>query len=261
MLALKLAKVPVATLLKNEEQRAGCAYSMSYHRILLKLSGEVLGGVKGHGIDPDAASYFSQELKMIHDKNVQIAIVIGGGNIFRGAKNITSIDRVTGDHMGMLATVINAFALRDTFEKANMRSVVMVPHNITGLTESFDRLRALDLLAKGYIVIFAGGTGNPYFTTDSAAALRASEIDADVLLKGTKVDGVYTADPVMDPKATRYDVVSYDEAIDKKLRIMDMSAMALCRDNAMPIKVFDFTKAGELLRVVSGESVGTLINE
>jgi uridylate kinase len=142
-----------------------------------------------------------------------------------------------------------------------MKALVMVPQNISGLTESFDRQRALELLANGYIVIFAGGTGNPYFTTDSAAALRASEIDADILLKGTKVDGVYTADPVTDPTATRYDVVSYDEAIDKKLRIMDMSAMALCRDNAMPIKVFDFTKAGELLRVVSGESVGTLINE
>lgn len=248
-------------ILKNEEQRAGCAYSMSYHRILLKLSGEVLGGVKGHGIDPDAASYFSQEIKQIHDKNVQIGIVIGGGNIFRGAKNITSIDRVTGDHMGMLATVINALALRDTFEKAGMKSLVMVPQNISGLTLSFERLKALELLQQGVIVIFAGGTGNPYFTTDSAAALRASEIEADVLLKGTKVDGVYSADPVEDPTATRYDTISYDEAIDKKLRIMDMSAMALCRDNVMPIKVFDFTKAGELLRVVSGQPVGTLITE
>jgi len=248
-------------ILKNEEQRAGCAYSMSYHRILLKLSGEVLGGVKGHGIDPDAASYFSQEIKQIHDKNVQIGIVIGGGNIFRGAKNITSIDRVTGDHMGMLATVINALALRDTFEKAGMKSLVMVPQNISGLTLSFERLKALELLQQGVIVIFAGGTGNPYFTTDSAAALRASEIEADVLLKGTKVNGVYSADPVEDPTATRYDTVSYDEAIDKKLRIMDMSAMALCRDNVMPIKVFDFTKAGELLRVVSGQPVGTLITE
>ena len=234
---------------------------MSYHRILLKLSGEVLGGVKGHGIDPDAASYFSQEVKQIHDKGVQIGIVIGGGNIFRGAKNITAIDRVSGDHMGMLATVINALALRDTFEKAGMHSVVMVPKNITALTEAFDRQRALELLDNGTIVIFAGGTGNPYFTTDSAAALRASEIDADILLKGTKVDGVYTADPMLDPTATKYDTVSYTEAIDKKLRIMDLSAMALCQDNAMPIKVFDFTKAGELLRVVSGESVGTLINE
>jgi len=234
---------------------------MSYHRILLKLSGEVLGGVKGHGIDPDAASYFSQELKQIHDKNIQIGIVIGGGNIFRGAKNITSIDRVTGDHMGMLATVINALALRDTFEKAGMKSLVMVPENITGLTLAFDRRKALELLEQGVIVIFAGGTGNPYFTTDSAAALRASEINADILLKGTKVDGVYSADPVEDPAATRYETVSYDEAIDKKLRIMDMSAMALCRDNVMPIKVFDFTKAGELLRVVSGQAVGTLITE
>ena len=234
---------------------------MSYHRILLKLSGEVLGGVKGHGIDPDAASYFSQELKQIHDKNIQIGIVIGGGNIFRGAKNITSIDRVTGDHMGMLATVINALALRDTFEKAGMKSLVMVPENISGLTLAFDRRKALELLEQGVIVIFAGGTGNPYFTTDSAAALRASEINADILLKGTKVDGVYSADPVEDPAATRYETVSYDEAIDKKLRIMDMSAMALCRDNVMPIKVFDFTKAGELLRVVSGQAVGTLITE
>jgi uridylate kinase len=234
---------------------------MSYHRILLKLSGEVLGGVKGHGIDPDAASYFSREVKAIHQKGIRIGLVIGGGNIFRGAKNITAIDRVTGDHMGMLATVINALALRDTFEKAGMHSVVMVPKNITALTEAFDRQRALELLEKGTVVIFAGGTGNPYFTTDSAAALRASEINADILLKGTKVDGVYSADPVVDPQAVKYDIVSYTEAIDKKLRIMDLSAMALCQDNAMPIKVFDFTKAGELLRVVSGESVGTLINE
>ncbi|MCF7832728.1 MAG: UMP kinase [Candidatus Marinimicrobia bacterium] len=234
---------------------------MNYNRILLKLSGEVLGGVKGHGIDPDAASYFSQEVKQIHDKKVQIGIVIGGGNIFRGAKNITSIERVTGDHMGMLATVINALALRDTFEKAGMKSLVMVPQNITGLTPAFNRQKALELLDQGTIVIFAGGTGNPYFTTDSAAALRASEIDADILLKGTKVDGVYTADPMEDPSASRYDTVSYNEAIDKNLRIMDMSAMALCRDNVMPIKVFNFTKAGELLRVVSGQSVGTLITE
>lgn len=234
---------------------------MSYHRILLKLSGEVLGGVKGHGIDPDAAFYFSQEVKSAYNKGLQVAIVIGGGNIFRGAKNITAIDRVTGDHMGMLATVINAFALRDTFEKAGMPAVVMVPANISSLTEHFDRQRAIQLLEKAFIVIFAGGTGNPYFTTDSAAALRASEIDADILLKGTKVDGVYSADPELDPLTTRYITISYDEAIDKKLRVMDMSAMALCRDNAMPIKVFDFTKAGELLRLVSGESIGTLINE
>ncbi len=189
--------------LKNEEQRVGCAYSMSYHRILLKLSGEVLGGVKGHGIDPDAASYFSQEVKQVYDKQVQIGIVIGGGNIFRGAKNITSIDRVTGDHMGMLATVINALALRDTFEKSGMKSLVMVPKNISSLAEAFDRQKALELLEEGVIVIFAGGTGNPFFTTDSAAALRASEIDADILLKGTKVDGVYSADPVEYPSATR----------------------------------------------------------
>lgn len=233
---------------------------MNYKRILLKLSGEVLGGVKGHGIDPDAASYFSHEIKRIHEKHVRIGIVIGGGNIFRGAKNATLIDRVTGDHMGMLATVINALALRDTFEKSGMKTQVMVPPGITRLASSFDRHLALELLDQGVIVIFAGGTGNPFFTTDSAAALRASEINADILLKGTKVDGVYSADPVIDPKAVRYETVTYRRAIEEKLHIMDLSAMALCQENNMPIRVFDFTRPGELYRAVFGEAVGTLIS-
>ena len=233
---------------------------MSYNRILLKLSGEVLGGVKGHGIDPGAALYFSREVKKIHDKGVQTGLVIGGGNIFRGAKNIDSIDRVTGDHMGMLATVINGLALRDAFEKAGMPAEVMSPPSISQLTLPFDRHTALELLESGTVVIFAGGTGNPYFTTDSAAALRASEIDADILLKGTKVDGVYTADPVSHPDAERYEKISYAKALRDKLGIMDLSAMALCEENGIPVLVFNFTRSGELERAVAGEKTGTLIH-
>ncbi|MFO7841096.1 MAG: UMP kinase [Fidelibacterota bacterium] len=233
---------------------------MSYNRILLKLSGEVLGGVKGHGIDPDAALYFSHEVKKIHDRGVQTGLVIGGGNIFRGAKNIDMIDRVTGDHMGMLATIINALALRDTFEKAGIPAEVMSPPSISPLPLPFDRRNALKLLENGTVVIFAGGTGNPYFTTDSAAALRASEINADILLKGTKVDGVYTADPHTHPDAKRYEKISYREALRQKLGIMDQSAMALCEENRIPVLVFDFTRSGELERAVAGEKSGTLIH-
>lgn len=233
---------------------------MSYKRILLKLSGEVLGGVKGHGIDPDAAFYFSREVKTLRDRNVRTALVIGGGNIFRGAKHIDSVDRVTGDQMGMLATVINALALRDSFEKAGMKAEVMSPPAISQLTLPFDRHRALELLEHGVIVIFAGGTGNPYFTTDTAAALRASEINAEILLKGTKVDGVYSADPVRDPDAKRYESISYREALQHKLQVMDMTAMALCEENRMPVLVFNFTKAGELGRAVAGERTGTIIH-
>ncbi|MCK4812830.1 MAG: UMP kinase [Candidatus Marinimicrobia bacterium] len=234
---------------------------MNYNRILLKLSGEILGGVKGHGIDPNAASYFAQEVKLIHDKHIQIGIVIGGGNIFRGAKNVNFINRVTGDHMGMLATVINALALRDAFKNAGIKSCIMTPPSISQLTLPIDRYHAVELLQQDVIVIFAGGTGNPYFTTDSAAALRASEINAEILLKGTKVDGVYSADPMKDSTAKRYNTVTYRQALEKKLHIMDMSAMALCQENNMPIMVFDFTKTGELNRVISGEPVGTLISE
>ncbi|MDZ7797629.1 MAG: UMP kinase [Candidatus Marinimicrobia bacterium] len=233
---------------------------MSYNRILLKLSGEILGGVKGHGIDPDAVLYFSREVKKIHERGVQTGLVIGGGNIFRGAKNIDMIDRVTGDHMGMLATIINALALRDAFEKAGIPAEVMCPPSISPLPLPFDRRNALDLLEKGTVVIFAGGTGNPYFTTDSAAALRASEINADILLKGTKVDGVYTSDPRKHPDAKRYEKISYREALRQKLGIMDQSAMALCEENRIPVLVFDFTRSGELDRAVAEKKTGTLIH-
>ena len=233
---------------------------MKYKRILLKLSGEVLGGVSGIGIDPDAASYFAQEIKQIHDKQVQIGIVIGGGNIFRGAKNLHFIERVTGDQMGMLATVINALALRDTFRQSGMNAEVMGPASVSAKIIPFDRGAALALLERGTVLIFAGGTGNPFFTTDSAAALRACEIDADILMKGTKVDGVYSADPMLDTSAVRYDKVSFQKALKDNLHVMDMSALALCREQNMPIMVFNFTKRGELLRALSGEAVGSIIS-
>ena len=233
---------------------------MKYKRILLKLSGEVLGGVSGVGIDPDAAAYFAQEIKQIHDNKVQTGIVIGGGNIFRGAKNLHFIERVTGDHMGMLATVINALALRDTFRQSGMDTEVMGPASVSGKILPFDRGKALAMLQEGTVLIFAGGTGNPFFTTDSAAALRACEIDADILLKGTKVDGVYSADPMLDKTAVRYDKVSYQQALKDELHVMDMSALALCRQQDMPVMVFNFTKRGELFRALSGEAVGTVIS-
>lgn len=234
---------------------------MHYNRILLKLSGEILGGVKGHGIDPGAASYFTEEIRRIHDEYVQIGIVIGGGNIYRGAAGTAMIDRVSGDQMGMLATVINALALRDYFEKAGMATRIMGPSSVSPLMLPFDRKHAIELLDQGIILIFAGGTGNPFFTTDSAAALRAAEIDADVLLKGTKVNGVYSADPVKDPNAKRYERISYSQVIEEQLKVMDLSAMTLCRENRIPVIVFDFTEAGTLYRILSGEEAGTLIEE
>jgi uridylate kinase len=234
---------------------------MNYNRVLLKLSGEVLGGVKGHGIDPDAASYFTSEIRKIHEAYVQIGIVIGGGNIYRGAAGTAMIDRVSGDQMGMLATVINALALRDYFEKAGMATKIMGPAAISPMMIPFDRKQAVELLDQGNVLIFAGGTGNPYFTTDSAAALRAAEIDADLLLKGTKVDGVYSADPVKDPGAKRYERISYDQVITQQLKVMDLSAMTLCRENTMPVIVFNFTEPGTLYRILSGEEAGTIIEE
>lgn len=234
---------------------------MNYNRILLKLSGEVLGGAKGHGIDPDAASYFTSEIRKIHEEYVQIGIVIGGGNIYRGASGSAMIDRVSGDQMGMLSTVINALALRDYFEKAGMATKIMGPASVSPLMLPFDRKHAEELLDQGNVLIFAGGTGNPFFTTDSAAALRAAEIDADLLLKGTKVDGVYSADPVKDPSAKRYVRISYSQVIEEQLKVMDLSAMTLCRENKIPVIVFNFTEPGTLYRILSGETAGTIIEE
>jgi uridylate kinase len=233
---------------------------MKYKRILLKLSGEALQGEKKYGIDPTRLEEYAQEIKKVAQLGVQIAIVIGGGNIFRGgyAERI-GIDRVQGDHMGMLATLINGMALQSALEKVGLYTRLLSAIPINQVCEPFIRRRAVRHLEKGRIVIFGAGTGNPYFTTDSAASLRAIEIEADVVLKGTRVDGVYTADPEKDPTATRYTSVSFDEVINKGLNVMDMTAFTLCKENKLPIVVFDMNIAENLLKLVQGEDVGTLI--
>ncbi|AEI47497.1 UMP kinase [Runella slithyformis] len=232
-----------------------------YKRILLKLSGEALSGAdKKQVIDFDILQQFAQEVKTIVDRGVQVAVVIGGGNIFRGASvEKSGIDRVQGDHMGMLATVINSMAIQSSLEKFGMVTRLLSAIKMEQVAEPMIRRRAVRHLEKGRIVIFGAGTGNPYFTTDSAGALRAIEINADAVLKGTRVDGIYTADPEKDPTATRYEKISYDEALAKNLKIMDLTAFALCKENDLPIIVFDMNKPGNLLRLINGESVGTLV--
>ncbi|WP_421875703.1 UMP kinase [Marinoscillum sp.] len=234
---------------------------MKYKRILLKLSGEALMGEKNHGIDSNRLEQYAQEIKTAHDKGLEVAIVIGGGNIFRGVDGEKSgIDRVQGDYMGMLATVINAMALQSALEKHGMYTRLMSGLKMEQVCEPFIRRRAIRHLEKGRIVIFGAGIGNPYFTTDSTASLRAIEIEADVVLKGTRVDGVYTADPEKDPTATKYNEVSFQEAYEKGLNIMDMTAFTLCMENNLPIIVFDMNKSGNLLNIVDGKEVGTLIS-
>ncbi len=232
-----------------------------YKRILLKLSGEALSGPdKKQVIDFDILQQFAKEVKSVVDVGVQVAIVIGGGNIFRGASvEKSGIDRVQGDHMGMLATVINSMAIQSSLEKFGMITRLLSAIKMEQVAEPMIRRRAVRHLEKGRIVIFGAGTGNPYFTTDSAGALRAIEINADAVLKGTRVDGIYTADPEKDPSATRYEKISYDEALSKNLKIMDLTAFALCKENNLPIVVFDMNKTGNLLRLINGESVGTLV--
>ncbi|MCP1385955.1 UMP kinase [Runella sp. CRIBMP] len=232
-----------------------------YKRILLKLSGEALSGAdKKQVIDFDILQQFAKEVKTIVDAGVQVAVVIGGGNIFRGASvEKSGIDRVQGDHMGMLATVINSMAIQSSLEKFGMVTRLLSAIKMEQVAEPMIRRRAVRHLEKGRIVIFGAGTGNPYFTTDSAGALRAIEINADAVLKGTRVDGIYTADPEKDPNATRYEKISYDEALAKNLKIMDLTAFALCKENNLPIIVFDMNKPGNLLRLINGESVGTLV--
>lgn len=232
-----------------------------YKRILLKLSGEALSGPdKKQVIDFDILQQFAKEVKTIVDAGVQVAVVIGGGNIFRGASvEKSGIDRVQGDHMGMLATVINSMAIQSSLEKFGMVTRLLSAIKMEQVAEPMIRRRAVRHLEKGRIVIFGAGTGNPYFTTDSAGALRAIEINADAVLKGTRVDGIYTADPEKDPTATRYEKISYDEALSKNLKIMDLTAFALCKENNLPIIVFDMNKPGNLLRLINGESVGTLV--
>lgn len=233
-----------------------------YKRILLKLSGEQLMGDQGFGIDPKVLDKMALEIGQLVGIGVQVGLVIGGGNLFRGAAlSAAGLDRVTGDHMGMLATVMNALAMRDALERSNISSNVMSAIPMSGVVEHYDRRRAIRLLESGEVVIFSAGTGNPFFTTDSAACLRAIEVEAEMVLKATKVDGVYTADPMKDPSATLYERLSYDTVLAEKLGVMDLTAICLCQDHSMPVRVFKMDKVGALLRIVVGENEGTLIEE
>lgn len=232
-----------------------------FDRVLLKLSGESLMGNKEFGIAQPMLRHYASEIKNIVDEGVEVAVVIGGGNIFRGLEAKDSgIERVQGDYMGMLATVINGLALQSALESEGIYTRLMSALGMDKVAEPYIRRRAMRHLEKGRVVIFAAGTGNPYFTTDSAAALRASEIAADVILKGTRVDGVYNADPEKDPKAVKYDMVSFAEVISSGLSIMDMTAFTMCQENSMPIIVFDINEPANLHRIIKGESIGTLVN-
>ena len=234
---------------------------MKYKRVLLKLSGEALMGDKNHGIDSQTLKTYAQEIKKVHDAGLELAIVIGGGNIFRGVdSDDLGIDRVQGDYMGMLATVINAMALQNTLEKVGLFTRLMAGLSMAQVCESFIRRRAIRHLEKGRIVIFGAGIGNPYFTTDSTASLRAVEIEADVVIKGTRVDGVYSADPEKDASATRYEEISFQQVYEKGLSIMDMTAFTLCQENNLPIIVFNMNKKGNLEKLTKGEKIGTLIS-
>ncbi|GMQ83823.1 MAG: UMP kinase [Gammaproteobacteria bacterium] len=234
--------------------------ALAFRRILLKLSGEALMGDGDYGIDPGVIQRIAGEIHELLEMGLEIGLVIGGGNIFRGAGLAQGgMDRVTGDQMGMLATVINSLAMQDALEKQGSRCRVMSALKINQVCEDYIRRRAIRHLEKGRVVIFAAGTGNPFFTTDSAASLRAIEMDVDILLKATKVDGIYTDDPVTNPDAKRYERIDYDEAINKKLAVMDATALVLCRDQGMPLRVFDLQTPGNLRRVVAGQDVGTLV--
>ncbi len=234
---------------------------MQYKRILLKLSGEALMGEQQYGIDPERTLDYAQNIKSVVEKGVEVAIVIGGGNIFRGLKGVgQGMDRVQGDHMGMLATVINALALQSALEGIGVETRVQSAIKINEVAEPFIRRRAIRHLEKGRVVIFGGGTGNPYFTTDSAAVLRAIEIGADVILKGTRVDGIYSADPEKDKSATKFDSISFNEVISKGLKVMDTTAFTLSQENELPIVVFDMNTRGNLMRIVLGENIGTMVN-
>ena len=234
----------------------------AYRRILLKLSGEVLSGEKEFGIDPIKASELADEIKLIHKMGIDIALVIGAGNIFRGMEAASKgMDRVTGDYLGMLATIMNAISVQDALEKINVETRTLSAITVTQISEPYIRRRALRHLEKNRIVIVAGGTGNPYFTTDTAAALRATELKADVLLKATKVDGVYDKDPMKELSAQKYDKISFSDVISKNLRVMDLTAITLCKENKLPIRVFDINKPGNLKSLVSGKDIGTIISD
>ena len=234
----------------------------AYKRILLKLSGEALAGKLGYGIDTEAIDSICNQIKEVHELGMQVAVVVGGGNIFRGLKaSAKGMDRVNADYMGMLATIINGLALQDALEKKNVFTRLMSAITMMQLAEPFISRRAVRHLEKGRIVIFAGGTGNPYFSTDTAAALRAVQIKADIILKGTKVDGVYEGDPVLNPVFKKFDTISFNAVLERGLAVMDATAIAMCRENKIPIVVFNITAEGNLLRVVNGEPVGTIVKE
>lgn len=234
---------------------------MQYKRILLKLSGEALMGDQQYGIDPSRLDAYAEEIKTVVDRGVEVAIVIGGGNIFRGVAGASrGMDRVQGDHMGMLATIINGLALQSALENKEVDTRLQTAIKINEVAEPFIRRRAMRHLEKGRVVIFGGGTGNPYFTTDSAAVLRAIEIEADVILKGTRVDGIYTSDPEKDKSATKFDSISFEDVLRKGLKVMDSTAFTLSQENELPIVVFDMNKKGNLLKIVAGENIGTVVN-
>lgn len=232
-----------------------------YKRVLLKLSGESLAGSSGYGIDPDSADFIASRIQEILEQGVQVAVVIGGGNLWRGETGQKrGMDRTTADHMGMIATVMNGLALRDALERRTIDTRVQTAIEMNAVAEPYIRLRAIRHMEKGRVIIFTGGTGNPFFTTDSAAALRASEIDADILIKATQVNGVYSADPKKDPSATRYSTITYEKVLKDQLKVMDMTAFTLCQENNIPVMVVNFWEEGDLLKAICGdESVGTVI--
>ncbi len=235
---------------------------MKYNRVLLKLSGESLMGDQSYGISPAMLEQYANDIKQVVDKSVEVAIVIGGGNIFRGLSGASKgMDRVQGDYMGMLATLINSMALQAELEKQGLKTELLGGLAIEPICKEMSRRRAIEAMQEGRVVVIGGGTGNPFFTTDTASTLRAIEIKADVILKGTRVDGVYTADPEKDPTATKYPTLTFQEALGKKLKIMDLTAFALCEENNLPIYVFDMNKPGNLLKVVSGEPIGTEVTK
>ena len=233
---------------------------MKYNRILLKLSGEALMGEQNYGIDSNRLSDYAKEIKQIIDKGIQVAIVIGGGNIYRGIQSEgAGFDRVQGDYMGMLATIINGMALQSALESLGVETRLLTAIRMEQVAEPYIRRKATRHLNKNRVVIFGGGTGNPYFTTDTAATLRAIEIEADVILKGTRVDGIFTADPEKDPTATMYETISFDEVFKKELNVMDLTAFTLCKENNLPIKVFNMNTDGNLQKICEGENIGTLV--
>jgi uridylate kinase len=235
---------------------------LRYKRILLKLSGEILAGKNGFGIDPEKASDLANEIKSIYDLGLDIGLIIGAGNIFRGMEAASrGMDRVTGDYLGMLATIMNAISMQDALEKVNCQTRTLSAIDVKQISEPYIRRRAIRHIEKGRIVIVAGGTGNPFFTTDSAAALRATELGADIVIKGTKVDGIYDKDPVVHQNAVKYNKISFDQVLKDNLRVMDLTAITLCKENNLPIHVFDIKVPGALKRLVLGERIGTIVSE